>query len=195
VNRLVKNRLLFATAGGLAAAIAGYLYWDEHRPAASESFPHQPPVIERRPGIRQLVIVPASRTPHTWLADQTQVIGVSVAGKHRAYALVAFTGRTQLVNDLVGGVPVTVAYSLKPQLQRAFTSDQRGSPLDVWVVTAGRQDHLVCRIGDVEYPLESGDLPAPLRELAVTCTTWKDWERAHPDTDVCLRPAPHGGLH
>jgi hypothetical protein len=143
-----------------------------------------------------LVIVPASRASQTWLGDQTQVIGVTLAGKHRAYALVDFAGSgTQLINDVIGDVPVTVAYSIKPNRQRAFTSDQRGSPLDVWVVNPGRDDHLVCRIGDVEYSLELGDPPPPLKELAATRTTWKEWKLAHPNTDVCPRPAPVGSRY
>jgi hypothetical protein len=143
-----------------------------------------------------LVIIPASRAFQTWLADHTQVIGVTVAGKHRAYAVVVFTGSsTQLVNDLIDDVPVTVAYGMEPKRQRAFTSDQRGSPLDVWVVNAGKEDHLVCRIGDIEYSLELGNPPPPLKELAVTRTTWKEWELAHPDTDVCLRPGPVASRH
>jgi hypothetical protein len=200
VKPRLRNRLLLGTAGGLTLLIAGFLYWDEHQAAPPSGPPPgavqmHAPVIERRPGIRQLVIVPASRASRTWLTDQTQVIGVTVAGKHRAYALVGFTGRTQLLNDLIGDVPVTVAYSLKPERQRAFTSDQRGSPLDVWVVNAGREDHLVYRIGDVECSLELGDPPPPLKDLAVTRSTWKDWKLAHPDTDVCLRPAPVGSRH
>jgi len=193
VNLLPKGGLLYAGAGGLTVAIAGYLYWDERRAASPSGPPPQAanmlhtPVIERRAGIRQLVIVPASRMQ---MADQVHVIGVTVAAKHRAYALVGLTGRIQLYNDLIGDVPVTVAYTLKPERQRAFTSNERGSALDVWVVNASRKDHLVCRIGDLEYSLELGDPPPPVKELPVTRTTWKEWKQAHPDTDVCLRPAP-----
>jgi hypothetical protein len=145
-----KNRLLFAIAGGLTVAIAVYLYWDEHRAATSGPPPqarhrlHAPP-IERRPGRRQPEAVPGSKV---LLGDQVEVLGVTVAGKCRAYELgTSASYDIRLINDLIGDVPVTVAYRMQPKSQRAFTSDQRGSPLDMSVVNAGTEDHLVCKIG------------------------------------------------
>jgi hypothetical protein len=188
-----KSRLLFGSAGGLIVVIASYLYWDENRAAPpsgpalqATTMPHVP-VIERRSGIRQPKTFPAAKV---WLADQIEVIGVTAAGKHRAYELGTFASSdTRLINDLIGDVPVTVAYCMKPKRQRAFTSDQRGSSLDMWVVNAGREDHLVCRIGELDCSVELGNPPPPLKELAATRTTWKNWKLAHPDTDVYLRPA------
>jgi hypothetical protein len=190
-----KNGLLFAIAGGLTVAIAVYLYWDEHRAAPSGPPPQtahmlHAPVVERRDGRRQPEAIPASKV---WLGEQIEVLGVTVAGKHRAYELGTFTSEnTRLINDLIGDVPVTVAYCIKPRRQYAFTSDQRGSPLDMWVINAGREDHVVCRIGEIVYSVHLGDPRPPLKELAVTRTTWKDWKQAHADTDVCLRPLPAG---
>jgi hypothetical protein len=179
----------------LTAAIAIYLYWDEHR-AASSGPPskarhgRQLPPVEKRPGIRQPKASPASQV---WLADQTEVLGVMAAHKCRAYELGTFASSdTRLINDLIGDVPVTVAYCMKPKRQRAFTSDQRGSPLEVWVVSDGRQDRVMCRIGDNAYTMNLGNPSLPLKELPVTRTTWKNWKQDHPDTDVCLRPAPAG---
>jgi hypothetical protein len=145
-----------------------------------------------KPGIRQPDIVPAARVR---LADQAEVIGVTAAGEHRAYALSAFPHPTsQLVNDLIGDVPVTVSYCIKQKRHRVFTSDQRGSPLDVWLVNAGGEDDLVLKIGEFSYsqksgqPLQQGAQPLPLKELPATRTTWKDWKHAHPDTDAYVEP-------
>jgi hypothetical protein len=176
----------------LTVAIAVYLYWDEHRAAMSppqaRNMLHAPVIERRRPGIRQPKTFPASQVR---LGDQIEVMGVTAAGKHRAYELGAFAGsNTRLINDLIGDAPVSVAYLMMPKRLRAFTSDQRGAPLDVWVVDAGGRDKLVCRIGEAYYTLELGDPPPPLKELAATRTTWKEWKQAHPDTDVYLRPGP-----
>jgi hypothetical protein len=193
VNLLPKSRLLFAIAGALTVAIAVYLYWDEHRAASSgppsqaRHMGHLPP-IERRPGIRQPKASPADQVR---LADQTEVLGVTAAGKCRAYELGTFaSSNTRLINDLIGDVPVTVAYCMKPKRQRAFTSDQRGLPLEVWVVSDGREDRVVCKIGEIAYTMNLGNPSLPLKELPVTRTTWKNWKQDHPDTDVCLRPLP-----
>jgi hypothetical protein len=140
------------------------------------------PVLGRSPGIRQPETIPASQVQ---LADETEVIGVTAAGMHRAYALSAFMrATTQLVNDLVGDVPVTVTYCIKANRHRAFSSDERGAPLDVWLLNARVQDELTLRIGEKSFLQKSSNLPAPLKELPATRTTWKDWKEAHPDTDV-----------
>jgi hypothetical protein len=197
VNLLLRNRLLFASAGGLTVAIAVYLYWDEHHAAPpSEPPPFGPPphaitvlhspVLSRRPGSRQPETVPVIRI---WLADHTEVIGINAGGKHRAYALAAFTqATTQLVNDLVGDVPVTVTYCIKANRHRAFSSDQQGAPLDIWLLNSGVQDDLALRIGEGLFSQKSVKLPPPLKELPATRTTWKEWKQAHPNTDIYLRP-------
>jgi hypothetical protein len=171
----------------LILAIASYLYWDEHRPTLQSGPPPQVAHVLRgpepamAPGIRQPKTFPASQVR---LADQAEVIGVAIAGKYRAYALSAFTDPvTQVVNDLIGDVPVTVTYCIKPQRCRVFTSDQRGSPLDVWQANIGADD-IVLRVGDVSYSQKLGK--PPLKELEAVRTTWKDWKQSHPDTDVYL---------
>jgi hypothetical protein len=145
---------------------------------------------ERRPGIRQPEAIPAFKV---WLGEQIEVLGVTAAGKCRAYELGTLASSdTRLINDLIRDVPVTVAYRMTPKRQRAYTSNQRGSPLDMWVVNAGTEDHVVCRIGEMVYSVGFGNPPPPLKILPVTRTTWKEWKLAHPDTDVCLRPPPTG---
>jgi hypothetical protein len=191
-----KNRLLFAIAGGLTVAIAVYLYWDAHRAAPSSEPPRSGvppevhilhgPVLGRLRGIREAETVPASQVQ---LTDETQVIGITAGGKHRAYALDAFTRATaQLVNDLVGEVPVTVTYCIKANRHKAFSSDQRGAPLDVRLLNGDVQDDVALRIGEDSFSQKSSKLPPPLKELAATRTTWKEWKQAHPDTDIYVQP-------
>ena len=44
-----------------------------------------------------------------WLEPDGPVLGVSINGEHRAYA-VAMLSRHEIVNDVVGGVPVAVTW-------------------------------------------------------------------------------------
>jgi hypothetical protein len=190
VNPRLRNGLLFGSACALMLVIASYLYWDEQQAAPPPGHPpeamrmqHSTPV-NVRPGIRQPKTLPASEAH---LVDSALVIGVTAAGKYRAYALVAFTlSRTQVVNDLIEDVPVTVTYARKPKRHRVFTADQRGAPLDVWQANVGGGEDIVLRIGDVSYSQKFGS--PPLKELAADLTNWKSWKQAHPDTDVYLGP-------
>src|SRR5262245_48026761 len=52
--------------------------------------------------------VPAAQA--VGLRDADLVIGVAVAGHHRAYPIRGFWSGSHTVNDLVRGVPITVTY-------------------------------------------------------------------------------------
>jgi hypothetical protein len=130
------------------------------------------------------------------MRDDEEVIGVVVDGKARAYRLDPLRDRTRhLVNDLVGGVPVAVAYCDLSDCVRVYT-DRRGSaPMDIAV--AGMIDgEMVMKLGGVLYfhrsgrPMKPGDGAAaiPFEPLSPTRTTWKEWTRLHPETDVYVGP-------
>ncbi len=130
------------------------------------------------------------------LPDGLDVIGVTVAGKHRAYlvrALVPIDGH--VVNDLVGSTPVTVSYCSRLGCARVFTAKSRGKLLDVsvagWRKMRPEGGGLVLKAKGKRYLQKSGkavDSPRAVRfpypELAFTRTKWEVWKKNHPDTDL-----------
>jgi hypothetical protein len=126
------------------------------------------------------------------LPEGATVIGVSVGGRHRAYLLSALAEGPahHVVNDLVGGRPLSVAYCDIHDCVQVVTGEG-GSPLNVRVagmdgqgmfLAAGGQGY---RQGTLE-PLEAGAPAFPYRRHPWERTTWGAWRRAHPDTDVFL---------
>ncbi len=190
-----QSRLLCACAAGSLLVIAvGYFLWGERPPEASSPVSPQRPAHASGmmmstpmiwPGIKQPPSVPPDKAG---LADKEEIIGVSVAGKHRAYAIRAFQRQIDhVVNDLIKDVPVTVTYCNQTHCHKVFTSDKRGSPLDVSLGGMGR-DEMLLKIGSDYYGQKSGKGGGgsrfPYNELPVVLTTWKAWKEAHPDTDV-----------
>ena len=126
------------------------------------------------------------------LRDDEEVIGFVVGGRARAYRLDALRDRSShIVNDLVGDLPVTVAYCDLSDCVRAYTA-RDGGPLDVSVggLYGGRD--MVLDVGGRLYFQESGAALSPgvgpsaipLERLSPTRATWAEWKRLHPETDV-----------
>jgi hypothetical protein len=142
------------------------------------------------PGIVRPSTVEASASS---LRDDEEVIGFEVGGRARAYRLDALRDRSRhLVNDLVGGVPVTVSYCDLSDCVRAYTGREGDRPLDVSVGGLYRGRDMVLDVGGTLYFQESGAKlspgvgPAaiPLERLSPTRATWGEWKRLHPSTDV-----------
>jgi hypothetical protein len=125
------------------------------------------------------------------LGDGEEVIGVEAGGHHRAYALRALRNpRFHIVNDLIGGAPVSVAYCDITDCAQAYTS--RGTaPLAI--TQAGlHEGEMLIRIGSVDYEHRTGRAigsspsapPFPYELSPWTRTTWGNWKRLHPATDV-----------
>jgi hypothetical protein len=153
--------------------------------------------LEDVPGIRQPSALPAG-SAH--LRDNTEVIGVSASGRHRAYVIDALVRRERhVVNDQLGGAPVTVTYCDRTNCARVFTEPRGGGPLEVagggWI---GRYEEgcMLLRIGPDRYrqdtglPLAKGAPPFPYARAEFVRTTWKQWREAHPDTDVYVGEPP-----
>jgi hypothetical protein len=132
-----------------------------------------------RPGIKQPPTKPADQVA---LDPDAEVIGVSVGDTHRAYVSAAMSSQeTHVINDVVGGAPVTVAFCDRTRCARAFTSRERTEPLDVqlggwsgeqlWLLIDGRM-----------LPLSSDEIP--LERMTIEKCTWGEWKVNHPDTDV-----------
>jgi hypothetical protein len=140
-------------------------------------------------GIRQPPAVPASEAR---LDEEAEIIGVSVGGKYRAYAVRAFDQPLwHVVNDLLGEVPVTVTYCDRCDFAKVFSGRELGAALDIalggWV-----NNRMMLRLGDVfflqdEDPAgKAGVQAVALVEYPYERITWKAWKAAHPETDVYL---------
>jgi Protein of unknown function (DUF3179) len=122
------------------------------------------------------------------LRDADLVIGVTVAGHHRAYPVRGFWSGSHSVNDLVRGVPITVTYCGLNRCAAVFTGDG-DKPLGVY--SAGYMTVLLLKFGGQVYrqdtlePFGRGNAdPFPFRAFAYELMPWREWREAHPDTDV-----------
>jgi hypothetical protein len=124
------------------------------------------------------------------ISDRDKVLGVTVAGKHRAYCIGAMKGnpRVHVVNDLLAGTPVSVTYCDRLGCAKVFTGESSGTPLKM--AFGGFEGQMVIRANDLYYyqgslqPVEDDSKPFPFPELPFVYITWGEWKTAHPDTDV-----------
>ncbi len=124
----------------------------------------------------------------------SRVLGVTVGGHYRAYLLASLTSvRRHVVNDLLGGVPITVAYCDRTDCANAYTAAGRSKPLDLAVGgwdEAGTDSGMLVRVGPHRYlqhsgrPLDETAPPFPYDGVEVERTTWAEWRAAHPGSDV-----------
>jgi Protein of unknown function (DUF3179) len=130
----------------------------------------KPPTIAAVPkeavSFREILVAPLER-PGTLAAKDAglppdeKVIGVVVGGKARAYRVKAMEGRSQhLVNDLIAGVPVSVAYCNLTECVRVYTGPAGSGPLDL-AVAGLLNDEMVLKVGDTPYFQGSGKLVRP----------------------------------
>jgi hypothetical protein len=136
------------------------------------------------------------------LAGTSEVVGVSVSGRHRAYLLEALIPfKNHVVNDLLGQVPITVTYCDMQDEVQVFTGKHPGNALDLAVggfLTPEDDSHgtgcMLLRHANHFYRqdnTESADEHAPVfpySKAACQRTTWESWLAAHPDTDIYLGP-------
>ena len=143
-------------------------------------------------GTNQIIRPSTVRADQAGLPENASVIGVVVDGKARAYSLRSLRHlRQHVVNDLVGGVPITVAHCDVTDCTHVYASHERSEPLDVR--QAGFRDgQMILGIGDAYYEHSSG---APIEPRPGTPsfpyegypwirTTWKEWKQQHPETDI-----------
>ncbi len=197
--------LLALTAGGLILVrsvwtgdVLEALLLQEPAPARAES--KQIDVLRDFPSVEHPRAVTADEAD---LDDDTTVLGVSAGGRSRAYLLEAFaiSPDSHIVNDVLGGVPLSVTHCNLSGCTRAFTDDwtpeHRDRPLDL---SGGgfKTSQMIMKTGGHAYeqdsgrPLDSTSPPFPYREYQLERTSWNAWHKAHPDTDVYLGTIPPG---
>ena len=121
------------------------------------------------------------------------MIGVTAKGQARAYTINALSDRRQhIVNDVVGGIPVSVAFCDLAQCARAYTKSGESQPLEIEQAGYWNQKGMILKINGVDYfhltggPTDpkSSISAFPYEEYPYVRTTWKEWKRQHPETDV-----------
>jgi hypothetical protein len=158
------------------------------------------PISETAPGL-QLVTAPIVQTPaivpgrDANLGDETEVIGVSLADRHRAYVVEALVPMSRhVINDLLDDVPCTVSYCDRTDCVRVFTAPRETEPLAIapgGFDSRSARGTMLLRVGSEHYRQDSG-LPLaddglavfPYADLEFDRTTWGRWREAHPDSDV-----------
>mgnify|MGYP001110290959 CR=1 FL=1 len=199
-------RLRFPLVGLVAAAALSVpaIYWSERSSLAvwarkTERYtPKAPP--------REVVRVPGKPTPETiqaseaTLADGDPILGVEAGGKARAYDQHSMTVKSRhVLNDVVGGKAVTVTFCDLNDCARAFGGEDGSSPLDVGLAGLD-QGGMLLSVGEAVYFQETGKAADPIRgesaapfpyaSFPVTRTTWGEWKKLHPDTDVYVHVPP-----
>lgn len=152
----------------------------------SEVRPHGGPRI---PGI---IDPDLCRPDQIDVADEALVIGIEFNGLSRAYLVDAFDGRrlsgedpsVQVVNDVLGDVPLTVAHCHRTHSTRVLTQPRdAGQPVrPLSVNIGGFRNGLLLVIGNLSYPHHAKDMP--LVDVPFMTTTWSRWKAEHPDSLV-----------
>ena len=134
---------------------------------------------------------PARAGDRAGIDGDEEVIGVCVAGRARAYLVRAMLDPMHhVVNDLLGGRPVSVTFCSVTRCARVLTGSPGDSPLDI-KIGGWKRGGLALHVGGEDYSQETGEsltapharrLPYP--ELPFRRTTWREWRQAHPDSDV-----------
>lgn len=139
---------------------------------------------------------PTRSATEAGLAEDAAVIGVSFAGKARAYSIAAMSQgpRAHVINDMLAGHPVTVAYCNVMDCARVFTMNTSPAPLDLGVGGWRGEKGMILQVDGVKYALEDGKnlstpdgSPLPYQQMDYQRTTWGEWHETHPDTDVYVR--------
>lgn len=188
----VYVRFKFALVGGRLPEMAAFIHPDLPRAIDAREVRWGGVIVDGIPPLE----FPAQETAEeaaAWINDGDEVIGVEINGDVRAYPIRIIAWH-EMVNDTVGGVPVSLAYCTL--CGSAILYDGRvGS--DVYRFgTSG----MLYRSNKLMYDRTTRTLwnqftgePAwgplvgsgvRLKALPVVYTTWGDWRAAHPESTV-----------
>jgi hypothetical protein len=161
------------------------------QPAPEPTQADLPPDVQNdAPPIRQPPILLAARAA---LDDDTPVIGLLAGGRARAYLVEAFERGpgSHVVDDVLGGVSVSVTHCDISGCTRVFTGADSGRPLEL--SQGGIRDYSMVLKADGRLyrqescePLDAEGPRFPFAAYPSQVTVWGIWRKAHPDTDVYM---------
>ncbi len=198
----IRRAAILALAG-FVALVVGTFAWERAALWSARGqvrFGTTKPDPWRAYAVKPVIRPPVVRGIESELAPETPVIGVEIDGKARAYRVEAMADRHHhVVNDLVGNVPITVAYCDLTDCVQVYVDPSASAPLDVSLagLLAGA---MVIQVEGALYDHQTGRAvdpakgPATIRfeRLAPIRTTWREWLAQHPETDVYVGDRPTG---
>ena len=176
-----------------AVIVLGFMYLKQARARssnASASFPEGAIMASPffSPGIDSPHTCPADEAP---LRDNDEVIGIALDSKARAYLVSAFAGfQHHVVNDVLAGEPISVTHCDLHNCTRVFTGSEPDKPLPLSCGGRAHGGGLLLLAPGGMFDQETGDSVnpggpgLPFEQVPFVVTTWAEWKRAHPNTDV-----------
>lgn len=159
------------------------------------------PPAEIHVGTRGRDVIPAIDEPRytagteaDFMIDEELVMGLQIGGEARAYPF-SILNWHELVNDVVGEQPVVVSYCPLCRSGYVFSRVVGDSTLTFGVSGLLYNSNVLLYDREteslwsqIEAEAVSGPLQgAELEQMYATTTTWADWLRTHPDTEVLNR--------
>ena len=132
-------------------------------------------------GITEPRVFPADEV---MISDTATVLGIEANGKYRAYVATGMSDFPSLhiVHDYLGGKPITMTFCDRSNCSRAFLRDRVRTEDIMMGGWSGEEMWLL--IKDKRYLHTSTEVPLP--DYPVEMTTWGEWKKAHPETDIYL---------
>ncbi len=134
-----------------------------------------------------------------WLEPQEPVIQVEVGGEARAYPIQVITWH-EIVNDRIGGEPVTVTFCPLCNTAIAFEGEANGRELDFGTTGRLRFSNLIMYDRQTEswWQQATGEAIAgeltgsELRAIPSPIVSWEDFRSSHPEAKVLSRDTGYG---
>lgn len=128
------------------------------------------------------------------LQPDDAVLGISNGSEARAY-LRDHIARPHLLNDNVGGQPLTISYCILCNSGTAFKSELDGRALNLECVTAFNNNIIYKESGVGNYiqqldgkVFRGPDKGKELTRLPIIQSTWAEWKRLYPNTTFFSAP-------
>jgi hypothetical protein len=133
-----------------------------------------------------------------FLAPQDRVLGIVRNDVAKAYA-VRILDYHEIVNDRVGGEPITVTYCPLCGTGMAFLAEREGRPVSFGVSGLLYNSDMLLYDRETESlwsQIMARAISGPLRGTELTSvpishTTWADWQARHPETQVLSTDTGH----
>ena len=160
---------------GAEAVVVGLIYQSERSDLKARqnqvTYGREASSYFRKYPSKGLTTPPAIQADEAGLDPSEEVVGVIVGGRARAYRLEALRDRDRhVVNDVVGGVPVSVVFCDLSNCVRAYTQTDPKATKPLEVASAGLIDggEMVVTIAGINYlhstgrPVSAEALPRPV---------------------------------